>query len=229
MAQVKYGGGIIQMTGSIAGNTFARNRYGNYVRAKTKPVNPNSELQIQARSTVALLAQYWRTTLEAAERIAWETYGAAIAMKNKLGETVYQTGFNHFIRSNSVFVQSGKTIVEAGPTELALPEKDPTLAVAADEATGLLTMTIDDTLPWMDDVGAFMQVEMGQPQNPTRNFFAGPWQYAGKIDQAETPTLTITAPFTIVNGQRIFIAARICRSDGRVSELMYANCIAATP
>ena len=41
MALVKYGGGIIQMSGSMAGNTFARNRYGNYMRARTKPVNPN--------------------------------------------------------------------------------------------------------------------------------------------------------------------------------------------
>ncbi|GAI58374.1 unnamed protein product, partial [marine sediment metagenome] len=39
MALVKYGGGITQMSGSIAGNTFARNRYGNYVRSRTKPIN----------------------------------------------------------------------------------------------------------------------------------------------------------------------------------------------
>lgn len=229
MALVKFGGGIVQMIGSIAGNVFARNSSGNYVRARTKPVNPNSPAQIFARSIIAQLVQHWRTTLDDAERTAWASYAAAVAMKNKLGETTFLSGFNHFIRSNSVFLQSIKAIVEAGPTELSLPEKDPTLAVAADEATGLLTMTIDDTLPWMSEVGAFMQVEMGSPQNATRNFFGGPWKYAGLVDQAAEPVLTITAPYTITNGQRIFISARICRVDGRISEPMYANCIAETP
>ena len=228
MALAKYGGGIIQLTGSIAGNTFARNRYGNYVRAKTKPVNPNSALQVQMRSIIGQLTQHWRTTLDAAERLAWETYAASVAMKNKLGETVFLTGFNHFIRSNSVFLQSLKSIVEPGPTELALPEKDPTFAVAADGTTQKLTITIDDTLPWMSEAGAFMQIEMGQPQNATRNFFAGPWKYTGLIDQGAVPVLELDPSYTITDGQRIFVSARICRVDGRVSEIMYANCIAAT-
>ncbi|GAH13494.1 unnamed protein product, partial [marine sediment metagenome] len=50
MSLVKYGGGIVQMSGSIAGNTFARNRYGNYVRARTKPINPNSDRQVVVRA-----------------------------------------------------------------------------------------------------------------------------------------------------------------------------------
>ncbi|GAH50296.1 unnamed protein product, partial [marine sediment metagenome] len=45
MALVKLGGGIVQISGSIAGNTFARNRFGNYMRSRTKPVNPNSTRQ----------------------------------------------------------------------------------------------------------------------------------------------------------------------------------------
>ncbi|GAH28464.1 unnamed protein product, partial [marine sediment metagenome] len=38
MALVKYGAGIIQMSGSIAGDVHARNRFGNYIRPRTKPV-----------------------------------------------------------------------------------------------------------------------------------------------------------------------------------------------
>ena len=228
MALVKFGGGITEMRGSIAGNVFARNRSGAYVRARTKPVNPNSEAQGFVRSIIGQLAQHWRTTLDAAERIAWETYAGSVAMKNALGETVFLTGFNHFIRSNAVFLQSEKAIVEAGPTVLALPEKDPTFAVAADGTTKKLTLTLDDELPWADDVGAFVQVEMGQPQNPTRNFFAGPWKYTGLVDQAAVLVVELDPAYTIVDGQRIFVSARICRSDGRVSEPMYANCIAET-
>ena len=31
MALIKYGGGIVHASGSLAGNTFARNKYGNYM------------------------------------------------------------------------------------------------------------------------------------------------------------------------------------------------------
>ena len=227
MALVKFGGGITQMTGSIAGNTFARNRYGNYVRSRTKPVNPNSTAQGFARSVIGTVTQAWRSDLTAAKRIAWGTYANAVAMKNKLGETTYLSGFNHFVRSNAVLLQSAKGLVTAGPTVLALPEKDPTLAVSASVATQLLTLVYDTGQPWMAEAGAFLQIEQGQPQNVTRNFFAGPWKYAGKIDQNAVPTYTVAAPFTLVLGQKTWIACRIVRLDGRVSEIMYASCTVA--
>ena len=225
MALVKFGGGITQMSGSIAGNTFARNRYGNYVRSRTKPVNPNSTLQNLARARVGSLSQAWRTALDAAERIAWATYAAAVAMKNKLGETTYMTGFNHYIRSNTVRLQVGLAALEPGPTELALPEKDPILAVSASVATQILTMVYDVDQPWMSEAGAFLAVYQGEPQNETRNFFAGPWRYAGHIDQNVAPTYTITPSYTLVLGQKVWVYARIGRADGRLSEPMVVSCI----
>ena len=227
MASIKLGGGITDIRGSMAGNTFARNRFGNYIRPRTKPVNPNSTAQGFARSIIGTLTQAWRTDLTAAKRTAWNTYAAAIAMKNRLGETVYLTGFNHFVRSNAVLLQSVKGLITAGPTVLSLPEKDPTLAVAGSVATQLLTLTVDAGQPWAAETGAFLQVEQGQPQNVTRNFFGGPWKYAGKINQASPLVLTVDAPFTLVLGQKTWIAVRICRADGRVSEIMYASCIVA--
>ena len=122
MAQVKYGGGIIQMSGSIAGNTFARNRFGNYVRARTKPVNPNSDRQVAARARVSFLSEYWASDLSAVNRGLWDTYAAAVAMKNKLGESIKLTGFNHFIRTNAVRMGVALPVLEPGPTILSLPE-----------------------------------------------------------------------------------------------------------
>ena len=60
MALIKYGGGIVDMSGSIAGNTHARNRFGNYMRARTKPVNPNSDRQVAIRAIVSYLAEFWQ-------------------------------------------------------------------------------------------------------------------------------------------------------------------------
>lgn len=231
MALVRYGGGIIQMSGSIAGNTYARNRYGNYARARTKPVNPNTALQQTIRAAITALTTRWSQTLSAAQRTAWNLYGSNVAMKNKLGETVYLSGFNHYIRSNSVRVQAGLAEVDAGPTIFELPEKDPTMTITASEAAQEISVAFDDALAWLDEDGAYFFKYQGQPQNPQRNFFAGPWRMMGNIAGN-----SITAPttpdaeavvFAIAELQRQWIYARISRADGRLSEPFRADCFCA--
>jgi hypothetical protein len=231
MATVKYGGGITQMSGSIAGTVFARNRFGNYCRPRTKPVNPNSTGQELMRSTMAHLTEIWHSTITAAQRIAWATYAASVPSKNRLGESIYLTGFNHFVRSNSIAKAKLNTYVATGPTVLALPETDPSFLITASVATQLVSVAFDNALPWALEVGAHMFVELGQPQIVTRNFFGGPWKYmdkiAGKVAPAEVSPKTMAPPFTLVLGQKIWAYARIRRSDGRISNPMVAECIIA--
>lgn len=217
MALVKYGAGIVQASGSIAGTTFARNRFGNYMRARTKPVDPVSDAQSEQRSRLSYLSTYWQSTLSAAQRTAWNTYAAAVPVQNRLGESVYLTGFNMFVRSNTVALQVGMDIVADGPTVLTMPEVDPTFAIAGTANDGLIAITFDDSLPWTSDTEAYMAIYCGQPQGATRNFFGGPWKYAGALAQDATSGDTVTAPFTLVTGQKIWCYARIIREDGRLS------------
>ena len=227
MALVKFGGGIIQLSGSIAGNTFARNRFGNYIRPRTKPVNPNSSNQSNVRESLSYLTEHWHSTLTPEQRIAWGTYAAAIAMKNRLGEVVYLTGFNHFIRSNVERKRHALTVIVAGPSELALPEKDPTFEVTGSAATNKLSVVLDNTLGWANETGGYLMVYQGVPQLATRNFFGGPWRYTDKVDgdDAVPPTspAEMDPPFTLVEGQKVFMYARVVRLDGRLSEPFYAD------
>ncbi|MBA7671734.1 hypothetical protein ES703_79897 [subsurface metagenome] len=202
MALVKYGGGVIQMAGSIAGNTFARNRSGNYVRARTKPINPNTDLQVAIRAAMAFLTERWSQTLDSTKRTAWNLYASSVAMKNALGEVIYLSGFNHYIRSNMIRKQSALAIIDDGPTIFELPEKDPILSIAASEAGPTITVTFDATLPWALETGAYLVKFQGQPQNPQRNFFGGPWRLMDNIagvdstgattPDVETPVYAIT-------------------------------------
>lgn len=229
MALVKYGAGIVEMAGSIAGTVFARNRSGNYARAKTKPTNPSTARQQAIRSAIALLTVAWSETLDAAERTAWGLYAAGVAMKNRLGEVTFLTGFNHFIRSNSVRLQHSLALIEAGPTVLELPEQDETFAATISEATQLVSVAFDNANPWANEAGGHMLIYMGSPQNAQRNFFAGPYRLAGKIAGA-TPTppttpKTFACPFVATEGQRIWIQARIQRADGRLSEPFRGSCL----
>jgi len=80
MALVKFGGGVVGMSGSIAGTTFARNRSGSYARAKTKPINPNTTLQNLVRATFAMLSARWAQTLTEAQRTAWNLYASSVSV-----------------------------------------------------------------------------------------------------------------------------------------------------
>lgn len=229
MALIKFGGGVVQMTGSIAGNTYARNRYGNYSRARTKPTNPNTALQQVVRNTMAYLTDRWANDLTSAQRTAWNLYGSSVAMKNRLGESIFLTGFNHYIRSNSILKRSGRTVVDAGPTVFELPAADPTFSMACAQTDNKGTFTYDDTMAWANEDNGWMHMFMGSPQNPQRNFFAGPWRLysavAGSLGSPPSSPGDSSAPFAMSTGQRVWVYARISRADGRLSEPFRSDCV----
>jgi len=231
MSLVKYGGGIIQMSGSIAGNTFGRNRYGNYVRAKTKPVNPNTSMQSDIREAVQVLTARWSQTVTAAQRTAWNLYADSVSMKNKLGEVIKLSGFNHYIRSNVQSLRAGLATIDIGPTIFELPETDTAFAVTMDESAQQMSVAFNNALPWAGETGARMFLEQGQPQNKQRNFFNGPWKYAGVLSGVTGSPIVSpqVAPvvFAVAEGQRCWIYARILRADGRLSEPFRADCFCA--
>jgi len=231
MALIKFGGGVVGMSGSIAGTTFARNRYGSYARARTKPINPSSARQQAVRGYMATLTSRWSQTLSAAQRTAWNLYGSSVAMLNRLGESVFVTGYSHFIRSNMWRLDLGQTVVDAGPTVFELPEKDGTLTVAFSEATQDATLTFDDGADWCSEDNAGLMILEGSPQNPQRNFFAGPFKgRSAKMGNSVAPTTspqTYSTIHVVTELQKVWIQCRILRADGRLSQPFRANGIVA--
>jgi len=221
MALIKFGGGVVGMSGSIAGNTFSRNRYGAYVRARTKPVNPKTAGQIAVRAAMAFLTDRWSQTLTAGQRTAWNLYGSNVNMLNKLGESINLSGFNHYIRSNLEYKRIFGETIDAGPVVFELPAQDPTFAISGSEATQQITVTHDAGMPWADEDGAAMFLYQGVPQNAQRNFFGGPWEYLANIPgingaPAVSPTNHAVVK-TIAELQHQWCYARIVRADGRLS------------
>ena len=222
MALVKYGAGVVQMSGSIAGDVHARNRFGNYIRPRTKPVNPKSERQEAIRTVLSTLAERWEAILTPVQRGAWGTYAAAVAMKNRLGESIYLTGFNHYLRSNSNRLYIGAAVIDEGPTVLSLPEKDPVLAISATSIAGQTITMVCSALIWgaNGDQLNGIALYLGVPQLKTRNFFGGPWRYMGIIDPGEGAIgqATEDAPFAFALDQKIWVMARVLTMAGRLSE-----------
>lgn len=228
MALIRYGGGVVQMSGSIAGNTFARNRYGNYARARTVPTNPNTSYQNKARSCVSYLTAYWSETLNAGQRDAWNLYGSNVNMLNKLGETIQLSGFNHFIRSNATRAAQLLAIVADGPTNFTIPDKDETITIDVDESPQQISVSWDDNRDWCDETFAFLHMRQGVPQNGQRYFFDGPYRNVGIVHGSPipwTPPWLVAPTFAVASGQHQWCIFRIYRADGRVSEPFRADAI----
>ena len=231
MALIKFGGGVVQMAGSIAGTTFARNRYGNYARARTKPTNPNSAGQQEVRAAMAFLTDRWSATLTAVQRTAWNLYAANVVMTNRLGESMNLSGFNHYIRSNLEYKRIFGATQDVGPVVFEIPAADPTFAITASEATQNISVVHDAGMPWADENGAAMLIYQGYPQNGQRNFFAGPWRYLANIPgingaPAGSPS-DHAAVIAFAETQHLWCYARIVRVDGRLSQPFRADAICA--
>jgi len=222
MGLVRFGGGVIQISGSIAGTVHARNRFGNYIRPRTKPVNPRTPRQEAVRAIVSFLAEYWHQDLSVVERGLWDTYAAAVPMKNRLGETIHPTGFNHFIRTNSVRMSVELPVLDAAPSVLSLPEKDVVLACSEEDIAGQTFTFLCENDGWAanGDPKLCILIAQGRPQLVSRNSFFGPWRHMGVVSIAEGTAGTSTEPasFSFALGQKVWFLARVLTVSGRLSQ-----------
>lgn len=224
---------LTQASGSIGGVTYSRNRSGLYRRARAVPVNPNSEFQVEVRSEFTNLVNRWTEVLTPAQRESWNLYGLNVPVTNPLGASITNSGQNWYIGANTIRGQIlskiGGTGFSAGPFVDAAPAlfnrgefTTPTFAIG--EAGGVV-VSFNDADEWRTEVDAFLLAFQGVPQNPSINFFNGPWRLIGALDGL-TPVvspITITAAqvaargFPVQAGQAQWIAFAVTRADGRYS------------
>lgn len=212
---------LIAASGSLNGTTYSHNRYGQYIRGRSIPVNPSSQRQQDVRAVFTSLTADWSEVLTQAQRDAWILYGNTVTTINKLGDPINLTGIAMFVRSNTVLLQAGLPQINDGPTTFSLPSVDPTVVATVSEATQLISVVFDDQLAWVGEDDAAMHILMASPKGAGVQFIDGPFRFAGQIlgDGTTPPTspTTIEVPFVATELQKSQIQARIVRADGRVS------------
>jgi len=223
---------ISQASGSLAGTTFSRNKGGLYMRARATPTNPNSSFQQAVRAIMSQLSNVWSSTMTAAQRTAWETYAANTPLVDSLGESRPVTGLNMFCRYNVPALQSEtiSTPLLTAPTEFNLGEYTaPTIASVTAPST--MSLGFEATDAWCDETGSNMLIYASRPQGPAINFFKGPYRFCGMVegDDSSAPTspASITLPFVVAAGQKVFIKASVARVDGRLSSPFRGGATAA--
>lgn len=212
---------VTQISGSIGGVTGSHNRSGMYLRSRAIPTNPNTALQAAVRQNLGQLSAMWQT-LTSTQQAGWNEYAANVAMTNPLGDTVYLTGQQHFIRSNSPRLQFQQNILSAAPTVFNLGTFTAPTITSAVSGAQQVEMGFQATDEWAGEDDSVMAFYLGMSVSPGRNFYKGPFRYAGnQIGDSGVPPVspfTITVPpYALSTGSKIWVLARVARGDGRLS------------
>lgn len=211
---------ITQASGSLGGTTFAHNKGGLYMRARSIPTNPSSAAQVQIRNAMSQMSTRWVETLTQAQRDAWDVYAENVTLTSKLGDQINVSGQNMFVRGNVPRVNAGLPVADNAPTVYDVGSfTDPSTAI--DTANDEVDVTFTNTDDWANEDDAAMLVYASSVKNPTINYFRGPYILVGQIlgDSVTPPTspAAIALPGPTVAGQRTFFRLNVTRADGRLS------------
>lgn len=227
MALVKYGP-FAQLSGSINGYVFSRNRAGAYVRNRSLVTNPNTPFQVEARGNFRDAVDAWTNTINQTSRDEWETYAANTPVLNRLGDPIHLSGQQMFIRSYQAIAMVGGSAPSGAPAIFDLGTFTlPT--ITADASAGELSVAFTNTDEWATAVGGFLSIKQSRPQNPTVNFFRGPWRFVGMIEGdvvAPTSPVVIDAiHLPLTAGQKLFFEVRAINADFRVTNVATVEAI----
>lgn len=218
---MKFKGTIIgEASGSLNGLTFSHNRFGQYIRVRAVPVNPSSSFQDIVRGYFTTLATRWSNVLTPAQRLTWTNYAENVLVPDRLGMPHKLTALNWYAAMNSLRLRASVAVLDTAPATFNMAELTPPTIISATASTDVLSIGFTNTDPWAAEVGGFLQVYTGWPQNPSIEFYKGPYRYAGKINGAVIPPtspLPINAAIAFAVGQKIFVRFRAIRTDGRIS------------
>jgi len=115
MALVRFGNGVSELRGSIAGNVFSRGRAGAIVRNRTTPVNPNTQAQADFRYLFSQTAANY-TTLTKSQQEAWTEYAQMLTFwRNRLGEPYTPSGRQVFQYCNTNLALVNSALNSATP------------------------------------------------------------------------------------------------------------------
>lgn len=208
-----------EMSGSIAGNTWSRNRGGQYVRQRRSPSNPNTTRQQQARSYLGSASNLWRSLTDV-QRQAWKNWASANPVINRLGQSIQLSGAAAYNMLSTRILDRGGAPASvppstAGPVSLA------TLSVAVSAATGLATLTFTATPIGAGKRIALWSTGAGKPsQDP--NYAQA--RLIGYTAANAASGVTMALPYAVNSGDVINFYATVVQDDGRASVPLKSRC-----
>lgn len=196
----------VPRSGSYQGLTSSRNRFGQYVRSRATPVNPNSTYQGAVRARMALNAAAWRDLTDV-QRAGWESLGSQMTRTDPLGQSYTLNGFAAYCSVNNNRLAAGDAVVSDAPA-LTTPDALTTATPTVTAATMSVAYTVTP-LPAAHRLFSFVS-----PQRAAGRTYEGDFRLiAVSAAAAASPANIFTAYQarlgTPVVGNRIFFSLQV--------------------
>lgn len=147
MAKLLFTAFLADARNKLNGSVFSKNRYGNYVRNKTTPVNPQTSYQQAQRQLLGSLSAGWRG-LTQAQRDTWAAAVPAFQRTDVFGKSQNLSPNVLYVSLNKNLINAGETALDTAPAAGAVPTIAISDLTATSGATPALSFTIDpDTVP----------------------------------------------------------------------------------
>jgi hypothetical protein len=197
------------MSGSIGGNTWARNKGGLYIKMKASPTNPNSARQQAVRGFMATASGQWQG-LTAPQQDAWDLFALIHPKQDPLGQEYFLTGHQWYVALQSVVLDQGLVQITdppSGPEPVALLSA--TVTFTADTAVSV----VFTATPLAADEAIYLW--QGVPQGGTGDPNFAQARLVGYSAQAAASPQAFTLPMTASSGFTSNFWVGIVDGDGR--------------
>lgn len=206
-------------SGSLGGTVASHNTYGPYLRARRRPVNPNTPGQQHSRLSFSNTSQAWQS-LSKEQQAAWVTGGPLNVRPNRVGGSQALTGQALYMRINAFRAQCGLSLLLVPPTEASTPSITAPLAVVG--LNGEVEFTFDGGDAW-NATGGGMIISVSALNGNGRNFINA--FYALGNLQAAASSMTFAIPFSLAAGGLLRFRFAAVTPDGRLTDVAYVDVI----
>ncbi len=221
------------MSGTLGGIVASHNRFGSYFRLHVIPTDPNTGRQQTVRTFFSTAVIAWGV-LTSAQRTGWNVWAANTPFTDVIGNPIFLTGQNAYIRQAVPRLQAGLGLITDAPTVFnnGSPVTGTHLTVDLDpnvlglNLVGLAFSTTVEVAGNASDDGDVLFF-LGPSIPLTRNFYKGPYQLAlvtaigtglSSIDISDLLTALLSDNGDPIAGQNRPIRMRIIYDDGRLSD-----------
>ena len=203
----------VPQSGSLAGQTSSRNRYGQYRRTRAQPVNPGTITQENARAFLAQVSASWKQ-LTNTQRNGWEECAREYPIIDSLGQSTVLTGSAMFVRANTARLRASLPIIPDNVA--ATPWSSPFFSATM---TNGASPTFIITAAAVPPGGQMLTFDAGPQVSAGVNYWSD-FRRIGLIPGGTGPiTLTLIPAYTnkfgpLQSGRKIFLRSRVLNECG---------------
>lgn len=208
MAKIKFSALVSEMRNKLNGSVLSKNRYGNYLRNKVSPVNPQSTHQQNARSILSANSSLYGTITQA-QRNGWRALAEEMPFTDIFGDVKHLSAQAMFVKLNSNLNKIALPSISVAPARTAVPTVFFTAvtftAGAGTAATAAVTIS-PATIP-----AGFELILFATPAvNPGVEFVKNKYRMLGKAGAPVSGVIDIASQWndrfgTLEAGQKVFV------------------------